>query len=128
MPGQRNEDRFEEYRGKRIFVLCERQQDFAVAYREQNQLAHWGVAIPEQVAIAWHGCKYLLWHEILHLMNAKDCYNKFGFNKCHEPHCIMRLAPSPNDCGGRLVMCTKNQKRIQRYVTELSAIADFDCR
>ncbi len=127
MPGQRNEDRFEEYRGKRIFVLCERQQDFAVAYREQNQLAHWGVAIPEQVAIAWHGCKYLLWHEILHLMmpriatiNSVSISVMNHIASCGWHHRLMIVAVD--------WYVHQEPKAIQRYVTELSAIADFDCR
>gem|GEM_PF-5442972 len=118
IPGNANEDSFQQHQAKYIFVLCDEHEAFVQAYQEQNELAHWGVAIPCSFAIAWEPNKYLLWHEALHLMNAKDCYNKFGINKCREPKCIMRRAPSRANCGDQLTLCSKNLKRIQRFATD----------
>ena len=82
------------------------------------------LAIPCLFAIAWEPNEYLLWHETLHLMNAKDCYNKFGINKCPDPRCIMRRAPSRINCGDRLTLCSKNVKRIQRFAMDVATAAD----
>ncbi len=57
-------------------------------------------------------------------MNAKDCYNKFGINKCPVPQCIMRRAPSRLNCGENLALCSKNVKRIQQYALTIATIAE----
>jgi hypothetical protein len=96
----------------RLFVLCDERHPFVAAAREENPRAHWGIAFPRRYAVAWVGNKYLWWHEALHLFNAKDCYNKFGINKCREPYCVMQASPTQHSCGGRLYLCSKNVRRI----------------
>jgi len=123
LPGKSHDELLGNYASKKIFVFCDGDEPFVKAFQDQNELAHWGVAIPCTLAIAWEPRDYLVWHETLHLMNAKDCYNKFGINKCPSPQCIMRRAPSPENCGGRLELCSKNIKRIQRFTAELAADA-----
>jgi len=128
LPGNVEDESFEHYRSRRPFVFCNGNEKFAQAYREQNELAHWGVAIPCKLAIAWVPRKYLVWHETLHLLNAKDCYNKFGINKCPNPRCIMRRAPMRETCGNQLTLCSKNLKRIQTFSAELAAHAQITMR
>ena len=124
LPGNVIDDSFADFQSRYFFIYCDSGRDFAVAYQEQNALAHWGVAIPCKFAIAWEPNKYLLWHESLHLMNAKDCYNKFGINKCPNHRCIMRRAPSLANCGDRLTLCSKNIKRISRFSADVAASAE----
>jgi hypothetical protein len=123
LPGRVICQEFGELDSMRLFIFCDWTESFAEMYREENELAHWGVAIPGRLAIAWEPNKYLLWHEALHLLNAKDCYNKFGINKCPVDTCIMRRAPSKSSCGPDLVLCTNNRRRIHRYIAELEAIS-----
>lgn len=129
LPGRANSEKaFSQFQSKTIFVFCDGHEDFAVAYQEHNNLARWGVAIPCRFAIAWEPNKYLLWHETLHLVNAKDCYNKYGINKCPNAQCIMRLAPSHVNCGGSLSLCSKNVKRVQQFALDVKTAAEIDGR
>ena len=118
LPGRFDDGSFADFEFKRTFVFCNEQEDFVRAYQQENHLAHWGVAIPCTLAIAWEPSKYLFWHELLHLLNAKDCYNKFAINKCPNAHCIMRRAPSEANCGDQLTLCSKNVERIRRHAAE----------
>lgn len=114
MPGVNTdpEDQDKELLGKRLFVLCPDDHPFVVDARAENPLAHWGIAVPMCFSVAWVDNHFLWWHEALHLFNAKDCYNKFGINKCPENRCVMQASPTRYSCGGRLHLCTKNQKRL----------------
>ena len=118
LPGSVCDISYEEYEAKRLFVLCNGDEDFVSVYQGDNELAHWGVAIPCKLAIAWHPGTYLVWHEVMHLFDAKDCYNKFGINKCPNPTCLMRRSPTPSNCGHRLSLCSKNIKRVKRSVLQ----------
>ncbi len=117
---------FTEFDSKRLFVFCKGNEDMTLAYRESNPLASWGVAIACKLAIAWVPNPYLVWHEILHLIDAKDCYNKFGIHKCPASRCIMQLVPSRIHCGERLILCSKNVQRIRRFGAEQIALSETD--
>ena len=119
LPGQaENEQLASKFSSHSIFVFCDQRDCLVRTFQEENELAHWGVALPCTFAVAWIANKFLVWHEVLHLLNAKDCYNKFGINKCPNLRCIMRRAPSLKTCGDRLTLCTKNVKRIQRFAAD----------
>ncbi len=119
LPGRMHSDEFNCFQAKRIFIFCNGHEDFVQELRTENELAHWGIAIPGKIAVAWHPSKYLIWHEALHLLNAKDCYNKFGINKCPNARCVMRRAPSRASCGDELSLCSKNVTRIERFATDV---------
>lgn len=112
LPGRSSETPSVDFDSKRIFVLCLSDHPFVELAREENRLAAWGIAVPMRISVAWVENPFLWWHEALHLFNAKDCYNKFGINKCKEPRCVMQASPTTESCGGRLYLCSKNQRRI----------------
>ena len=97
---------------KRVFVLCDFAHPFIDNARSENPRAHWGIAVPMRFAVAWVNNPFLWWHEALHLFNAKDCYNKFGINKCRNSRCVMQASPTRFTCGDRLHLCSKNQRRL----------------
>jgi len=101
-----------EFDDKRIFIVCNESDPFVADAQKENPLAHWGIAIPNTFSVAWVNNPYLWWHETLHLFNAKDCYNKYGINKCPEPRCVMQASPTDATCGSRLFLCSKNQRRL----------------
>ena len=125
IPGSIPREEFSDLAKKRLFVLCEPDDWFVEPFQLENELAHWGVAIPRRIAIAWEPREFLIWHETLHLLNAKDCYNKFGINKCTNGLCLMRRSPTRDRCGNRLMICSKNVKRIQVDYQEELALNDF---
>lgn len=114
MPGRRfdRSDSDTELSRKRIFLLCDGDHPFVQVAQRDNPLAHWGIAVPMCFSVAWVNNPYLWWHEALHLFNAKDCYNKFGIHKCPDPRCVMQASPTLATCGGRLHLCSKNQRRL----------------
>ena len=103
------------HENQKIFLLCSQDDPFVEQLQTINSMALWGIAVPTSFAVAWVKNEYLWWHEALHLFNAQDCYNKFGFHKCPEEKCIMQYSPTRDNCGGRLHLCSKNQKRIANY-------------
>lgn len=102
----------------KLLALCGADHPFVEVARRHNPRAHWGIAVPRRFAVAWVDNPYLWWHEALHLFNAKDCYNRFGINKCPERRCIMQASPLAETCGGRLHLCSKNARRIANAVRE----------
>ena len=111
-----------EYAQKRLMILCAEDHPFVQMAQEDNPRAHWGIAVPRQFSVAWVNNKYLWWHEALHLFNAKDCYNRFGINKCQQPHCVMQASPTVHSCGGRLHLCSKNIRRLSEFDPEFDAV------
>jgi hypothetical protein len=126
LPGTiQDDDEWTPYSDKLIFVMCSGQEEFVKVHQAQNDLAHWGIAVRCKFSIAWEPNQHLIWHELLHLFNAKDCYNKFGINKCPAKHCLMRRAThQPNyGYGTKLTLCSKNLRRIQRFVVERDSLS-----
>lgn len=120
MPGDAtdDEDQHPDLQGKRLLILLPEEHPFVGIARQDNPQAVWGIAVPGRFSVAWVDNKYLWWHEALHLLNAKDCYNKFGIHKCREARCIMQAAPTHGSCGGRLHLCSKNLRRIATLAFE----------
>ncbi len=100
--------------GMRLLILVSEDHPFVDTARADNPRAHWGLGVPCKFSVAWVDNKYLWWHEALHLFNAKDCYNKFGINKCPEQRCVMQASPTHRSCGGRLHLCSKNVHRLSQ--------------
>lgn len=115
-------DQHPDLSSKRLLILCDEGHPFVNDARNDNPRAHWGIGVPCKFSVAWVDNKYLWWHEALHLFNAKDCYNKFGINKCPEVHCVMQASPTYQSCGGRLHLCSKNVRRLSNE--GLSATGD----
>ena len=121
LPGKDPWMDWEPYTSRLIFVFCEPKDPLVHVFQQENPLAHWGVAIPAQFSIAWHYDRFLIWHELMHLFNAKDCYNKFGINKCSSGNCLMRRDPSRLHWQSEWVICSKNQKRMTEYARSVQA-------
>jgi hypothetical protein len=99
--------------GKLVFVFCERDDPIAKAARKENPLADWGAAREDDYALAWTpDNKFLIWHEAMHLLFAKDCYDSAGKTTCEEPLCIMQYVPCDQNCGGDLRLCRANVQRL----------------
>ena len=98
--------------GRRLLVFLPEEHPFVAEARSHSPNVHWGIAAPRRFAVVWHVNPLLWWHETLHLFGAKDCYNRFGANKCPEPRCVMRAFPMTDQGDGRLRLCGKNLRRI----------------
>src|SRR5207247_453781 len=90
--------------------------------REFNRCAKAGAAGQQEYALVWTPSnKYIIWHEAMHLLNARDCYrdhdgcaecgsgsiataSKYSESKC-DCGCIMQYNPNETTCRGRLYVC-----------------------
>lgn len=99
----------------RVFVFCGYDEEYVAAIKLREPGAQWGAAIEDHWALAWtRDNKYLLWHETLHLLCAKDCYDKVSYARtCTEPRCIMQYVPTAENCGAGFHLCEENVQRIR---------------
>lgn len=114
LPGSRPSDRSN--RGgladRRTLAWLPPDHPFVAEAKRHTPSVEWGLAVPRRFAVVWHPNRLLWWHETLHLFGAKDCYNKFGVNKCPEPRCLMRCFSMREQDDGGLRLCGKNVRRI----------------
>jgi len=100
-----------------LVVYCKPDSELATAARKQMPAAYWGCTVGSTLSAVYRlGNKYILWHEILHLFNANDCYPPDDPNRgptCELPNCIMQYAPTKKTVGEWPFLCQKNIKRIK---------------
>ena len=65
-------------------------------------MALWGAEVTGLLATVYreNPDKYIIWHEVLHIFGAEDCYDVSGQNTCELSTCIMQYAPTggPRQC------------------------------
>ena len=78
-----------------LVVFCRRDSNVARQARKQEPHADWG-ATCGCLAVVWEkGNKYLIWHEVLHLLGVMDCYDSETIQGiCENPGCLMQYAPT----------------------------------
>jgi len=105
----------------RLVVRCPLGNPLAQTCLAADPNALWGLA-GSVLAVVYNDSEPALWHEVLHLLGAKDCY-KFPDRgpTCEHPLCIMQYAPIEGEVRGELPICPENIERIRR---ELSQITD----
>jgi|GEM_PF-7113928 len=107
----------------RLVVGCTNQHPFA-----QKAVAH----VPWALWGARCGCfalcyncdnPYSVWHETLHTLGAKDCYDddKPEELNCNCPGCLMQYAPDEQTVGQSPRLCEANQKRVREKIKEIQA-------
>ena len=94
-----------------ILVLCPFDSSIARCFR--GDLRIWGGTC-RPVAVVWEpDNKYLIWHEILHLLGAEDCCDERGWGPtCGKSNCIMQYSPVKRLIGSWPFLCDKNITRI----------------
>jgi hypothetical protein len=105
--------------GQRFFAFCKGEESFVSAARLSNPDAEWGPAERGVFALAWEpGNKFLIWHEVLHLLYAQDCYDSKGRTTCGEDQCIMQYIPNSANCGESIRICGNNITQIIKNLGE----------
>ena len=94
------------YDDTRILVMCSQSSPLAKAVRENNPDAKWGGSLG-RLAVVWHEDRYVLWHEALHLINARDCYTGLKPD-CDLSTCIMQYVPTRANVGDWPFLCSTN--------------------
>ena len=123
-----------------LFVFCRRDSNIVVQAREAEPLAQRECGAKcGCLAVVWEsGNKMLIWHEVLHLLGAKDCYDpETGEGTCENSGCIMQYEPTDENvaewpdclCIANIdILCyPRSKKRIytKQYTDESSKIIRY---
>lgn len=84
---------------------------------QNNPLAEWG-GTRWPIALCFQpGNPFLVWHEILHLFGAQDCYDKNGNGPtCEMRNCIMQWEPTSEHVGGEPFLCSRNGAAVRTSI------------
>jgi hypothetical protein len=95
----------------RLLLYCLPDSPIARAFKSSSRI--WG-ATCRPLAVVWNlNNKYLIWHEVFHLLGAQDCYDKNGHGPiCEITNCIMQYEPTDKNVGQWPFLCAKNIERI----------------
>lgn len=97
--------------GQKLMVLCSPHARIASLTKAACPTAVWGARIAN-LALAYYHEPAVVWHEMFHLLGARDCYGTTA--ACGRPRCIMQYAPSLHVVGDPPFMCQANIRRIKR--------------
>ncbi len=111
----------------KVILGCSRKHVFAEGCRNKNMNAEWGAANRGGLVGFTYkpGNRHVIWHEILHLLGADDCYEDAQPEKgptCEERKCVMQWVPTEENCGSDLVLCEKNIGRIKEHLGRLLSV------
>lgn len=114
LPGSSTEDRPPPpvLAGRKVLASLAAEHPFVGEVRRLSPGLDHGMAVPRRFAAVWHPNRLLWWHEALHLLGARDCYDRLGRNRCAEPRCVMRAFAMTETGDGRLRLCGKDCRRV----------------
>lgn len=103
----------------KVVIACQKNYRLARLVQASNPLAKWG-ASNGAGAIIYHFEPALIWHEMFHLLGAKDCYHVGADGRveddrtCGNENCVMQYAPSIATVGDPPFLCSGNINEIQK--------------
>ncbi len=77
----------------------------------------WGTAFQGgPLAVCWQvPDKFIVWHEVLHLLGADECYKESTHEQtCERPNCIMQYVPTSASVGEWPFLCLTVMERLRR--------------
>lgn len=105
-----------------LLIYCRADSEIAKAAQTENPGAVWGLCSepprPLVCAVYKRGKRHILWHEVLHLFDAVDCYcyaNPQAGPNCELTNCLMQYVPTESTVGEWPFLCRKNIIRIQNW-------------
>lgn len=106
----------------RLIVCCPGQHPLVTKCLAANPDALWGVTVDNSLAVVYQlSNHYAIWHELLHLLGAKDCYDVANpaanaEPTCEHRQCIMQYAATEGVVDGCLPICDGNVSRIKSFL------------
>ncbi len=104
----------------RTVICCPKEHDFASLARKENKTAYYGVRGGCVALVYGSTDKRVIWHEALHLFDAKDCYdtvdpvqNPGPTCEPNCPNCIMQFDPACSNIEKWPFLCEENIARVQ---------------
>jgi len=105
----------------RLVVRCSPNHPLAQTCLATYPHARWGLTSCKVLAVVYDDREVVLWHEVLHLLGAEDCYDLSNLRRtCEHPLCIMQYAAKEGEVGGELQICPENAERIQRVLSQIT--------
>lgn len=96
----------------KLFVYCSPSNPVAVAAQREKPVAKWGGTCVPLAALYKYNNKNGVFHETLHLLGAKDCYEEKDPSQkkpdCNLDSCIMEYNPPLNISENWPFLCDKN--------------------
>lgn len=101
----------------RLIIGCLPFHELAQAAQEECPSAVWGCATGCLALTYRPGIRQIIWHEALHLLGAKDCYDLPDQGPtCGQDNCIMQYEPTDQTVGDWPWLCDENIGRIRSSV------------
>jgi len=104
-----------------LIILCSPTHPLAALAQEACRTALWGICTEEWLSIIYHlDNEYLVWHEVLHLFGADDCYDLTRNDRgptCELPNCIMQYEATKDNVGEYPFLCQSNIDKIKNKVS-----------
>lgn len=100
-----------------LFVLCPRGSHIERICKSNLPHAVWGCGMHSLAFVYVSHDEYILWHEMLHIFRAKDCYcikNGDRGPTCELSNCIMQFEPLKDNVGDWPFLCEQNISRVKR--------------
>jgi hypothetical protein len=106
----------------KFVVFCNRDHSLAKTILAASPQAEWG-ASNGRIAVIYELQSAVAWHEMLHLLGAKDCYPKNNPDQstlptCGHDNCIMQYAPTLGRVGDPFFLCRGNVQQIQQSYSD----------
>lgn len=100
-----------------ILILCARESRLAKLSKDESSSACWGYSYP-WLGLSYGGHdEYIVWHEMMHLLGADDCYDlkqRSHAPNCELDNCIMQYEPTKHTVGEWPFLCCKNINLIKK--------------
>lgn len=104
-----------------LVVLCPPGSALYAIALQNNPLALWGINSDGLAAIYNLDNKYIVWHETLHILGAKDCYDLVKDNRgpnCELGNCIMQYEATEENVGPWPFLCKKNVSLVKSRINK----------
>ena len=110
-----------------VLLACPENHELARVAEADNRKAVWGGVLGRLGLTYRPEARHVVWHEALHLLGAKDCYElpDEGPN-CGTAKCIMRYVPREDTVGEWPFLCQSNCEAVQKRVSNLRRGAASD--
>ncbi|MBL7187426.1 MAG: hypothetical protein ISS70_13980 [Phycisphaerae bacterium] len=102
-----------------LLVICAKESRLAKVSLEANSDAEWGIAVNNLAIVYGLHHKNSVWHEMLHLLGADDCYDLSESDRgpnCDCPNCIMQYDATIADVKSWPFLCDTNIQNIQKRI------------
>jgi hypothetical protein len=108
----------------KVAILCDAEDPLARKIKGSQPAALWGGSLGI-LAVIYHFEPALIWHEMLHLLGAHDCYDPDSPDEgvlpsCGNANCLMQYAPSLDRVGDPPFICEAAVRDVHEYLRILA--------